>query len=473
MNHRRQRPRLRRLAGGAAWIVLAGCGDGTPDRSATQAPPSARADAAPQTAPEMPTQTAADIAPDARSPSASPTAFALVDATDELGIDVRYRSRPAGDHHLAAIMGGGVAAFDANGDGRIDLYFTNGHDGTDASPYRDRLLVQRADGTFEDATDAAGLGHRGFGMGVAVGDVDNDGDLDLFVANVGPDVLYRNEGDGRFTDATDAAGVGGGEAWSASATFLDYDGDGFLDLYVCRYLAFDPARACFDNLGRPEFCGPSTFPALPDRLYRNRGDGTFEDASAASGIASEAFAGLGVVAADLDDDGRMDLFVANDRHPNLLWRNLGDGTFAEEAMLSGSAFNADGRAEAGMGVAAGDPDEDGDLDLFLTHLTSSRTRSTAATAPPASWMRPRPPDSRCRAWPGRDGGPASPISTTTATSTSRSRTERCCAAPTTCGPIWRSGARTRSRTTSTRTTGPGGSSRCRTRPPATSPATWR
>ena len=204
-------------------------------------------------------------------------------------------------------------------------------------------------------------------MGVAVGDFDDDGRCDVYVTNFGPNVLYRNLGNGRFEDVTAAAGVGD-PRWGASAAFFDADGDGRPDLFVVNYIALDPARRCFDAVGRPDYCGPREFPGSPDVLYRNRGDGTFEDASAASGIGAAALRGLGVAAADLDGDGRLEIVVANDNHPNQLWVRRADGTFVDEAAGRGAAFNRNGEIEASMGIVAEDLDADGDLDLFVTNL---------------------------------------------------------------------------------------------------------
>jgi hypothetical protein len=279
-----------------------------------------------------------------------------------------YRSHPSGGYHLPGIMGGGAAVFDADGDGDLDIYFVNGSDGTAESDLRNRLFLQRPDGRFEDATERSNLGDRGYGMGRAIADIDNDGDVDIYVANYGPDRLFRNDGNGTYTDVTAEAGIAN-SVWAASVAFLDFDRDGWLDIYVANYLDYDETHVCHDDVGRPDYCGPGIFPGLVDRLYRNHGDGTFIDVTEAAGVAMTAYAGLGVVCADFDDDGWIDVYVANDRDPNLLWRNSGDGTFTEDAIILGAAYNTHGLEEAGMGVAAGDPDDDGDLDLFVTHFT--------------------------------------------------------------------------------------------------------
>jgi hypothetical protein len=205
-------------------------------------------------------------------------------------------------------------------------------------------------------------------MGVAVGDYDNDGDRDLYVTNYGPDRLYRNRGDGTFEDVTAKAGVAV-EGWSSSAAFLDYDRDGFLDLFVARYVKHDDGKRCTDAAGRPDYCSPKVFPPEGDVLLHNDRDGTFTDVSAKSGIARGVGAGLGIAVLDADADGLIDLFVANDGHPNHLWINRGDGTFRNDALLWGVALNLHGAAEAGMGVVAADLDGDLRIDLFLTHLS--------------------------------------------------------------------------------------------------------
>ena len=291
----------------------------------------------------------------------------FVDVTDEVGLAFEYRAHPAGSYHLPGIMGGGAAVFDANGDGLLDIYLINGHDGTPQSELTNRLFLQAQDGSFEDATEASNLGDRGYGMGCAVGDIDNDGDLDVYITNYGLDRLYRNEGDGTFTDISQEAGVRNAE-WGASVAFLDFDRDGWLDVYITNYVDLDENKTCEDDAGQRDYCGPGVFPGVADRLYRNRGDGTFIDATESSGISGSAYAGLGVVCADFDNDGWIDIYVANDLDPNLLWLNQGDGTFIDDAIILGAAYNTHGRTEAGMGVTAGDVDEDGDLDLFVTHF---------------------------------------------------------------------------------------------------------
>ncbi len=207
---------------------------------------------------------------------------------------------------------------------------------------------------------------------MAVGDFDNDGHEDVFVANVGPDRLYRGAGDGTFEDVTARAGISpqgaGPEEWSTSAAFCDFDRDGFLDLYVVRYVVFDREVQCTDKAGRPEYCGPDSFEDQTDLLLHNEGDGTFRDVSTRAGIDVVTGAGLGVVCQDVDDDGWVDVYVANDGDPNQLWMNQGDGTFIDDALIMGSSVNASGLYEAGMGVVAADFDNDTDFDLFITHL---------------------------------------------------------------------------------------------------------
>ncbi len=290
------------------------------------------------------------------------------DVTDGRGPDFRHETGAVGDLRMPEIMGPGCALFDADGDGDPDAFLTNGaFAGTPADDAPVNRFFRNDGGRFVDATEESGLADPAYGMGVAVGDWDGDGRPDLYVTNVGPDRLYRNVGGGRFEDVTEAAGIVA-HGWSASAAFADLDADGDLDLFVTRYVAWQPGKNCTDPAGRPEYCGPLESPPLSDLLFCNRGDGTFEDRSEAAGVAGVRAAGLGVCIADFDDDGRPDVYVANDAYANHLWISRGDGTFVEDALLLGAAFNVQGMAEAGMGVFAADFDDDLDLDLFMTHL---------------------------------------------------------------------------------------------------------
>ena len=304
----------------------------------------------------------------------------LVDATDEWNVHFTHDTGAGGELLFPEMMGGGVAVFDADEDGHLDLYFISGGTGLKGPPDPEgpvnRLFLQGDDGRFTDATAGSGLGDPGYGTGVAVGDFDNDGHEDVFVANIGADRLFRGRGDGTFEDVTGAAGIpGGGRSdldpdthWSSSAAFCDIDGDGHLDLYVVGYVLFDRSVECTDKAGRREYCGPDSFEDRVDTLLHNRGDGTFRDITAEAGLDVVTGAGLGVVCEDFDDDGRVDVYVANDGDPNQLWMNQGDRTFIDDALIMGSSVNAAGLYEAGMGVVAADFDNDTDFDLFLTHL---------------------------------------------------------------------------------------------------------
>ncbi|MCH7884964.1 MAG: CRTAC1 family protein [Planctomycetes bacterium] len=296
----------------------------------------------------------------------------FTEITDEVGLEFTHETGGRGDLWLPEITGGaGAALFDYDNDGDLDIYLTSAHAGLPdrltSRTLTNRLYQQEPSGHFVDVTQASGLGDGGYGMGVAIGDIDNDGRPDVYVTNLGPDRLYRNRGDGTFEDITVAAGIDV-DGWSTSASFLDYDRDGFLDLFVTRYVKHHFRRHCTDQAGRREYCSPRAFVPTHDILLHNNGDGTFNDVSPAAGIASVAAAGLGVVCADLNDDGWMDIYVANDAYANNLWINQHDGTFRDDAMILGVAYNLEGQPEAGMGVLAADLDNDLDLDLFVTHL---------------------------------------------------------------------------------------------------------
>ena len=291
----------------------------------------------------------------------------FTEVTAALGFTQTETSWQAGTHALPEIIGSGVALFDYDNDDAIDvLHVRFPPPGKMATSPPNRLFRQQTDGTFVDVTEAAGIGHEGYGQGVAIGDVDNDGDADVYVTNYGADVFYRNNGDGTF--ALQEAGLSN-EAWGTSATFGDYDRDGYLDLYVTNYVQFDPEAVCRGKHGAPDYCNPQVFEPAADRLFRNNGDGTFTDVSQQAGIIAMPGRGLGVVCLDLTGDGWADFFVANDGEANQLWVNQKDGTFAEEAILHGLAFNAYGQPEGSMGIAVGDVNGDTRPDLFVTHLS--------------------------------------------------------------------------------------------------------
>ncbi len=295
---------------------------------------------------------------------------AFTDVTATCGLAFVHARFAKGDFWIPELLGAGGALLDADGDGDLDVYLVQGGplDGQGPDP-RNALFANDGRARFEPFPDGHGADLDGHGMGSAAADVDADGDVDLFVTRVGPDVLLANDGTGRFTDVTDTAGLGH-PGYATSAAFADLDGDGDLDLYVAHYLAWSPAREqpCYSLAGVRDYCHPATYPAEADALYRNDGHGVFADVSVPSGVGVDARPGLAVLAADLDQDGRTDLYVANDQEPAFLWSNQGDGTFVDTAMLSGCAFDGDGVAIAGMGLAAGDLDDDGDEDLLVTNI---------------------------------------------------------------------------------------------------------
>ena len=290
------------------------------------------------------------------------------------GLDFVLAHHPTPRKHLIETMAGGVAAFDYDGDGRTDLYFTNGAAvpslEKESPRYWNRLYRNLGDLRFADMTERAGVQAEGYCIGAAAADYDNDGDTDLFVAGVNRSLLYRNGGDGTFREVARAAGVSGAE-WAVGGAWLDYDGDGHLDLFVVNYLKWSPDFDTFCGDAREgvrSYCDPSLFEGLPNRLYRNRGDGTFEDVSEQAGIADHVGKGMSAAVADYDGDGHPDIFVANDKLPNFLFRNLGDGSFEEVALFAGVALQDHGKAVSGMGSDFRDADNDGFPDIVFTAL---------------------------------------------------------------------------------------------------------
>ena len=301
----------------------------------------------------------------------------FTDITQPAGITFKHVASPD-KKYIVESMSGGVALFDYDNDGFLDIYFVNSltvdlvksNQKTKSSLYRNNR-----DGTFTDTAVKAGVSDIGWGMGVAVGDYNNDGFDDLYVTCLGKNRLFKNSGNGSFNDVTDSAGVGD-PRWSAGAAFVDFDHDGKLDLFVSNYVAFDinhlpefgKGRTC-QYKGVPVQCGPRGLPGAGDSLYRNNGDGTFTDVSKKAGVSDpNGYYGLGVICSDFDEDGWVDIFVANDSTPNFLYHNNGDGTFKEIAFPAGVAVNENGSEQGSMGVTLGDYDHDGKLDLFVTNF---------------------------------------------------------------------------------------------------------
>ena len=306
-------------------------------------------------------------------PSPPPSAALFTDASQESGLHFVHVNGGTGKFFLPEIMGPGVAVFDCDMDGDLDVYLLQGRPLTGADiASGNRLfrneLVPTGKLRFVDVTAQAGVGHTGYGMGAAVGDYDNDGYPDLYITNFGSNVLYRNNGDGTFTDVTKHAGVDD-PRWSASAAFVDYDHDGRLDLFVSSYLNYNIAlnKPCYAPTGELDYCNPSIYDGLPSRLFRNEGNGKFSDVTGSSGIGSAIGKALGVVCFDYDRDGWIDIYVANDGVANYLWHNR-NGRFEEVALFSGVAYSADGKAQASMGVDAADAENSGIEHLFVTNL---------------------------------------------------------------------------------------------------------
>ena len=328
-----------------------------------------------------------DVSGDGSEPGSAEAA--LVDGAVELGVDFVHNNGMNGELYMVEMVGGGAALLDYDNDGDLDLYLVDGGQLGPVAPWRDpppnrgrlyRNLLERGSVRFEDVTADALPPLDTYGQGVIAGDVDNDGWVDLYLTNYGANALLRNAGDGTFAHVADAGGAAD-ERWNTAAVFLDFDQDGHLDLFVAAYIdaTIDNHYRCTAYSGIEDYCGPRAFPHLTDRLYRNRGDGTFEDVSISSGIAELPGSGLGAVAADFDGDGLPDIYVANDQMENFLWLNQGDGTFANQARISGVSVNDEGLAEASMGVEAADLDGDGALDLFLTHLKNETHTLYSAT----------------------------------------------------------------------------------------------
>ncbi len=292
----------------------------------------------------------------------------FTDITKQSKFDFVHDAAVEGNYFYPEVMGGGGGFFDYDNDGDLDIYVVNGAYRAAGKPkLSHRLFRQEKNGTFVDVTESSRLSDTGYGMGVAMGDIDNDGDIDLYLANYGPNKLYRNNGDGTFTDISKQAGITN-SAWGTAAVLFDYDRDNFLDIFVANYVTYDPGVICTDKSGRKDYCGPQAYQGEADVLYRNNGNGTFSDVSISSGIGKIVSKGLGVVSADFDMDHYPDLYVANDGEPNQMWINQRNGTFIDVALPLGAAVNAAGQAEAGMGIAVGDLDADADPELFITHL---------------------------------------------------------------------------------------------------------
>jgi len=315
------------------------------------------------------------------SATSTPAPAKFTDITAALGINFEYLASHTPKKYLIETMGSGVALFDYDNDGRLDIFVVNGAPLSDPTPkgtvpqksgpkYWNRLYHQKSDGTFEDVTEKAGLAGQGYGMGVAVGDYDNDGFEDLYVTAYGGNKLYHNNGDGTFTDVTEKAGVAG-SGWSTSAAWVDLDSDGRLDLVVLRYVQWD-----FDDVwcgerkeGRRAYCHPDAFHAISPLVYHNDGNGHFTEVSRQLGLAAPG-KGLGIALADYDRDGHIDIFIANDSMPEFLYHNKGDGTFEDVALSSAVAVDGEGHTYAGMGVDFADYNNDGLPDLVVTDLAS-------------------------------------------------------------------------------------------------------
>lgn len=302
----------------------------------------------------------------------SPPIFA--DGTAEMKVDFLHQTDPRTKYFMPSSVGSGAALFDFDGDGLLDLYLLQ-NAGPD-SPAKHTLYRLKQDQTYENVSEGSGLDLAGYGMGLAAGDLNNDGRVDLLLTEYGRTRLFRNDTSNakpKFQEVTTEAGIDN-PFWGTSTAFVDFDRDGWLDIVIVNYVNYDPSRWCADGGGRQEFCGPDAFAGRPTKLYRNLGAGSdgqmrFEDVTVASGLAAKPGPGLGVLCADFDGDRWPDLFIANDGQANHLWINEHNGRFREEGVLRGIALNAMGKAEANMGTAFGDVNGDGLADMFVTHLT--------------------------------------------------------------------------------------------------------
>lgn len=305
----------------------------------------------------------------------------FADVTDEVGVRFVHETGDLDRWHMPQIHGSGVAVFDFDGDGRLDLYFLTFSDAGSTSV--NRLYKNMPDGTFRDVTEGSGLGISGPSTGVIVGDVNNDGKPDVVVTQYGGVRLFLNNGDGTFTDATAESGLQN-PLWGTSANLFDYDRDGYLDLVIANFVEADPGQVCHNASGKRDYCGPSAFRGTVSRLFRNRGAElaadpdakkprtAFEDVTVKAGLAELPGPGLGVYCADFTGDGWPDIFIANDGKPNRLWVNQRNGTFKDEAPVRGIALDSMGQSQAGMGIAVGDVDGDGLFDVYVTHLNTER-----------------------------------------------------------------------------------------------------
>jgi enediyne biosynthesis protein E4 len=300
----------------------------------------------------------------------------FVEIAEKAGVTLMNIHGGASKDYILEANGNGAAFFDYDNDNDVDLLIVNGstleHYKKGGDPIA--ALYRNDNGRFADVTAVAGLRKNGWGMGACVADYDNDGNADVYVTAFGPNTLFRNNGDGTFVDVTARAGVGD-PRWSSGCAFGDYDRDGYVDLYVANYVDFDDRkirpRGSNDlcrYMGADVFCGPVGLPGQPDTFYRNNGDGTFTDVTAKAGIRDPNYYGFGVLFSDFDNDGWPDIYVANDSQPNLLFRNNKNGTFSEIGIVAGAALNEAGRAQSGMGVAVGDYDRNGYLDIFVTNF---------------------------------------------------------------------------------------------------------